>query len=99
MVLAADHVGHFHFEVVDDVYEMEYVGAVAAADDHVGRVRGIAVIDGDFTADEVMHGDGLAVEAETVGIAVFVEAVGGEEFFEIGVVDGFSLGLVVRGGI
>ena len=95
VILAADHVAHFHFKVIDDVHEMEHVGTVAAPDDHVGRVRGIAVINGDFTADEIVHGDRLTIKAEAVGIAVLVEAVSSEEFFEIGIVDLVALGLVV----
>ena len=96
VILAADHVGHLHFDVIHDVDEMEDVGAVAAFHDHVGRVRLIAVIDGHIPADEIVDGDRFAVEAETPGIAVLVEAVGGEELFEIGVVDVVALGLVVR---
>ena len=95
VVLAADHVGYLHLKVIDDVDKMEHVGAVAAFHDHVGRVRFIAVVDGNLAADEVVHGDRFAVEAETGCIAILVKSVGGEEFFEIGVVDGFPLGLVI----
>lgn len=38
VVLAADDVGDLHFEVVDDVYEVEDVGAIGAFDDHVRGV-------------------------------------------------------------
>lgn len=97
VVFAADDVGHFHGEVVDDVDEMEDVGAVAAFYDHVWGVRGVAVVDGDFAADEVVHGDGLALEAEAPCAVIFVESAGGEEFLKILGVDVVALGLLVGG--
>lgn len=74
---------------------MEDVGAIAAFDDHVGGVGGVPVIDFDLPADEIVHGDEFPIKAEAVGAFVLVEAVCGEEFLEVGVVDFAALGLVV----
>ena len=87
VVFAADDVGDFHFQVVDDIDEVEDVGAVGAFDDHVWRVGFIAVVDGDFAADEVVHGDGFAIEFEAPSAVVLVDAVGVDEFLEPTVVD------------
>ncbi len=75
---------------------MKNIGTIGAADDHVGGVGRVPVIDGDRAADEVVHGEAAALETKAIGIAILVEAVGGEEFFEIDVVDLIALGLVIR---
>src|SRR4029077_20195223 len=59
MVLAADHVGNFHLEVVDDVYEMKNPRAVRPPDRHIGMRARIGQIEIDFTADEIVHDDVL----------------------------------------
>lgn len=42
-----------------------------------------------------MHGDGFAIEAEAPGTVVLIDAVGCDEFFEPGVVDGDAFALEV----
>lgn len=95
MVFATNDVGEAHLEVVDDIDEVEDEGSVGAADDHVGGVGLVGVVDGDFTADEVVHGDGFAIEAEAPRAVVFVNASGVLEFLEPVGVDVLSLGLEV----
>ena len=96
VVFAADHVRDVHFQVVHHIDEMEDITSIGAFDDHVGRVRKVAVIDGHFTADEVVHGDGLALEAEAPGTVVLINAAGVGEFLEPRVVDGLALALEIR---
>ena len=95
VVLAANDVGEAHLEIIDDVDEVEDEGSVRSADNHVGGVGFVGVVDGDFTADEVLHGDWFAFEAEAPGAVVFVDAAGVLEFFEPSGVDILSLRLEI----
>ena len=101
MVLAADDVADLHFDVVDDVDEMENPRAVGAADRHVRlhvaqRVDGLGTVDFDVPADEVVHDDELAREFEAGrALVVEVDAVGGLEFGEVAFVDVVALALEV----
>ena len=60
MIFAADHVRDFHLEIVNHVHEMKDPGAKRAPDGHI-RVRGgIAEIEIDSAAHDVVHDDVLA---------------------------------------
>ncbi len=95
VVLAADDVGHAHFDIVDDVDEVEDPGAIGAANGHVRVGAGIGHVEIDLTADEVGDGDGLARGAEAKGSLVFVEAARVAEDGEVFFVDFVALTLEV----
>ena len=95
VVLAADHVGDLHFQVVDHVHKVEHVRAVRTLYHHVGRVRFIAIIDRHFAANQVVHRHRLALEAETPRAAVFIDAARGHQLFKPRVVNRRALALVV----
>ncbi len=95
MVFAANDVGDLHFDVIDDIHEMENPRAVWAADGHVRVGGGIGEVEIDAAADEVMDGDDLARGAETPGALVLVEMSSGAEFLEVAFVNGLALGLKI----
>ena len=110
MVLAADHVGDLHLDVVDDVDEVEDRFAVGAEDHEV------TILDArDLTADHVVQhhrggvdffvillqvivvgGGASAFEAEPPGAVLFVGAALSGEFLELGLVEFRTLRLEVR---
>ena len=109
VVLAADHVGDLHLDVVDDVDEVEDWLAVGAEDHEV------AILDArDLSADHVVqhHRDGVdflvilfqvivvgggacAFEAEPPGAVLFVSAALGGELLELGLIEFGTLRLEV----
>ena len=109
VVLAADHVGDLHLDVIDDVDEVEDWLAVGAEDHEV------AVLDArDLSADHVVqhHWDGVdflvilfqvivvgwgacAFEAEPPGAVLFVSAAFGGELLELGLIEFGTLRLEV----
>ena len=110
VVLAADHVGDLHLDVIDDVDEVEDRFAVGTEDHEV------AILDaGDLSADHVVqhHRDGVdflvillqvivvgggagALEAEPPSAVLFVGAALGGEFLELGLIEFRALRLEVR---
>lgn len=100
VVFAADDVSDLHFEVVDDVNEVEDGLAVGANDDEVG-VGGLAV--GEFAADLADHGvtdeDGFAGHAELDGAFVFVGVSAVDEFPDAAAVKVLALGLEVGAAV
>ena len=95
MVFAADDVGDLHFDVVDYVDEVEDPRAVWAAHGHVGVRPGVGEIERDGAADFVMHCDGLARRAEAQRPRVLVDHALVLQDFQIPLVDGSALALVV----
>ncbi len=87
---------HLHFGVVHHVDEVEDEGAVGAAHHHVRGVGFLAVVDGDLAADQVVHGDRFAFEAEAPGTLVLVDPSGFAQFLEPALVDVLALGLEIR---
>lgn len=97
VVLAPEHVGDAHFDVVHDVDEVEDVAAVGAAEGHVGLFGGGEF---DIAANEVGDGDGGAGELEADGAGFLgVGAAGGGEGVEVAVVDGLALALEVGAAV
>ena len=82
VVLATDDVGDSHGEIVYDIDEVENEGAVGSPDHHVGRVRFVSVVDGDFSTHQVLHRDGLSIEAEAPCAIIFIDTVSGYQLFE-----------------
>ena len=65
MVLAPDHVGDFHLDVVHDVDEMENPRAIRPPNRHVGIRPGIGQIEFDVAANRIVDDDLLALEPKT----------------------------------
>ena len=73
MIFAADDVGDVHFQIVNDVDEMEHGLAVGALDDEVGiGFLAVGQFADDVADDEVVNGDWLALHLEFDRAFVFV---------------------------
>src|SRR2546423_15444944 len=96
MVLAPNHVGDFHLDVVHDVDEMENPGAIGPANRHVGIRLRIGQIELDAAANRIVDDDLLALESKTEGAMIVVNSDGGAQLLEIRTTDFFALALVIR---
>ena len=74
---------------------MEYIGAIGAFDHHVRGVGLIAVVDGDLTTDQVLHGDRFAGKLESPGAIVFVDTACRSQFFKPLIIELIALALVI----
>ncbi len=95
VIFAANDVGDLHFDVIDDIDEVEDPGAIGSADGHVGMGVRVGEIEFDIAADEVVDGDFLAQRAEAPGALILVEVALGVELIKVGLVDGFAFGLEI----
>src|ERR1700691_2379178 len=69
MVLAPDNMGNFHFDVVDNVYEMKDPRTVRASNSHVWLHAAIKL---DPTTNDVVHDYRLPRRAETYSSVILV---------------------------
>ena len=95
VILTTDDMAHFHFDVVHHVDKMKDKGAIRAPHHHIGRVGLVTVVNGDFTAHQVVHGDRSAFEAEAPGSFVLVDPVGRAQFLKPSLVNFRALRLEV----
>lgn len=96
MIFPPQNVGDLHFDVVDDIDEVEDVGTIGAADGHVGF---FAVVERGFTPNEIGNGDIGVWGFEAHGAVFFVDETGLFEFGEVLIVDFFAFALAVGGVI
>ena len=100
MILSAEDVRDFHFEVIDDIHEMKNPGAIRSADGHVGSDFDVAKIERDLPADQIIDVHQLTMESETPGAAVLhIKMAGGLKFIEVALVDAFALALEIRAAV
>ena len=59
MIFAPDHVGDFHFQIVDHIHKMKNPRTIRPANGHVGVRSRIAQIEVDFAAHDVVYNDVL----------------------------------------
>ena len=97
MILAADDVRDFHFQVVYHIDEMEDRLAVAA-DDHEIRVVDFPVAQraGDGSGNQIRNGDRVAGHSEPEGSVAFIRMTRGAEFGGAALVNLGPLGLKIR---
>ena len=95
VILAAQDVADFHFEIIHHIDEVEHIGTIGTFHHHVRGVGFIAVVDGDFTADQVLHGDRFAGKLESPGAIILVDAFIGAQFLKPLVIELIALALVI----
>src|SRR5262245_1244208 len=96
MIFAPDHVGDFHFEIVDHVDEMKNPRAVWTPDRHVGVRGGIAEIEIDSSGYEIVHDDVLAWRPKPQRPVVFEYVTGVLKFVQVTLVEFCAFALQIR---
>src|SRR6201997_5442305 len=93
VVFAPDHVRYFHFDIVDDVNEMEDPGPIRPADGHVGLHTAIEL---DPATDYIVYHNGTPRRTKADSAFVLIDLPFLVENLEIPLIDCTSLALKVR---